>query len=368
VWARCVEPVAGKLDGKEYAEVRHYPTLVIDVAPADTSPAPSAAAKSDIPRVTALPRIDATMFPKLPEATSSFGGVALDGYLYVYGGHIAPTHHYDKLAVSGRFNRLKLDGGTAWEPLAGGPALQGMNLAAHGGKIYRVGGMRPLNDPGEPEDTHLVADVARFDPAHGTWEALPPLPEPRSSHDIVFVGDKLYVLGGWNTKGAGGGKAWSSHATVLDLSSANPTWSRLAQPFARRALIAAVHQGKIYVIGGFDENDDPSLKVSVFDPVTEVWSNGPDLPGKARNGFAPAACVLGGRLYASVMDGSLLRLDDKASRWELVARTTPRIVHRLIPHGDTILVVGGANHGGNFDLIEAVKPGTIAPAAESSAR
>ena len=91
--------------------------------------------------------------------------------------------------------------------------------------------------------------------------------------------------------------------------------------------------------------------------------------GPARNGFAPAACVLDGRLYASVMDGSLLRLDEKANRWELVAKTTPRIVHRLVPHGDEILIVGGANHGGNFDLIEAVKPNApAAAAAESSAR
>jgi hypothetical protein len=374
VWARCVEPIAGTLDGKEFVETRHYPTLVVDLGSTDATPAQAAASKlpggevANAKTDVALASVDAKKYPKLPEATSSFGGVEVDGYLYVYGGHTAATHHYDTSAVSGKFNRLKLDGGTMWEPLESGPGLQGMNIAAHDGKIYRVGGMQPVNKPGDPEDIRSVADVARFDPAQGAWASLPPLPEPRSSHDIVFVGDKLYVLGGWNLKGAEGGKAWPSSALVLDLSSASPTWTSLRQPFARRALIAAVHQGKIYVIGGFDENDDPSLKVSVFDPVTEVWSDGPDLPGKARNGFAPAACVLNGRLYASVMDGSLLRLDEKANRWELVAKTTPRIVHRLVPHGDSILVIGGANHGGNFDLIEAVKPGAAAPVAESSAR
>jgi hypothetical protein len=362
VWARCVEPIAGELDGKKYVETRHYPTLVVDVGPDQTrAESPSA------PRAR-LANVDGKKYPKLPEATSSFGGVALDGYLYVYGGHVAPTHHYDTSAVSGKFNRLRLDGGSAWEKLEGGTALQGMNLAAHAGKVYRVGGMQPLNAPGEPEDTRSVAEVARFDPASGKWESLPPLPEPRSSHDVVFVGDRLYVLGGWNLKGAKGGKAWPSSALVLDLSSANPTWTSLKQPFARRALIAAVYRDKIYVIGGFDEHDDPSLKVSVLDPVTQVWSDGPDLPGKARNGFAPAACVLNGGLYASVMDGSLVRLDEKAGRWELVAKTTPRIVHRLVPHDDEILVVGGADRGANFDLIEAVKPDAAAPVAESSAR
>ena len=34
-----------------------------------------------------------------------------------------------------------------------------MNLAAHGGKVYRVGGMQPRNEPGEPADNLSLADV-----------------------------------------------------------------------------------------------------------------------------------------------------------------------------------------------------------------
>jgi hypothetical protein len=52
------------------------------------------------------------------------------------------------------------------------------------------------------------------------------------------------------------------------------------------------------------------------------------------------------------------------SRWDLVARATLRKVYRLIPHADENLIVGRANRGGNFDLIEAVKPGPPAPIAE----
>ena len=103
---------------------------------------------------------------------SSFGAAASDGWLYVYGGHVVPTHSYSTEAVSGKFNRLRLADGKTWERLPDGPPLQGLNLAAHGGKIYRVGGMQPLNKPGEPQDIRSVADVARFDPATGKWEAL----------------------------------------------------------------------------------------------------------------------------------------------------------------------------------------------------
>ena len=109
-------------------------TLVVDVGSSADGPAAQAAASKVAGAVAEVAKADAQLagvdgkkYPKLPEATSSFGGVGLDGYLYVYGGHIAPTHHYDKLAVSGKFNRLKLDGGTPWQTLESGPALQGMN-------------------------------------------------------------------------------------------------------------------------------------------------------------------------------------------------------------------------------------------------
>src|SRR5688500_2695034 len=96
----------------------------------------------------------APALPAMPKAVSSFGAVECDGYLYVYGGHAGKTHSYDTKSVLGTFHRLKLDGGTKWEELPGGPIAQGMNLAAHKGKVYRVGGMQPKNAPGEAADNH----------------------------------------------------------------------------------------------------------------------------------------------------------------------------------------------------------------------
>ncbi|HEX8914792.1 MAG TPA: kelch repeat-containing protein, partial [Humisphaera sp.] len=296
----------------------------------------------------------ASSVPKLPEATSSFGAVACDGYLYVYGGHVARTHIYHTAAVSGRFARIKLDGGTAWEELPAGPALQGMNLAAHGGKVYRVGGMRPRNAAGERADVVSVADCARFDPATRTWEPLPPLPQPRSSHDVVVAGDTLLVVGGWNMKGRISASEWLGGAVALDLSAEQPAWRPVAQPFERRALTAAVRRGKVYVIGGFTADDEPVRRVDVYDPKAGTWSTAPELPGKAANGFSPAACAVGDDLYASVADGTLYRLDDAAGRWAPVASGAQRIVHRLVPDAGRILILGGASKGENLDLIEQV--------------
>jgi hypothetical protein len=72
-----------------------------------------------------------------------------------------------------------------------------------------------------------------------------------------------------------------------------------------------------------------------------------------------------------VADGTLCRLNERDNRWDRVAATTPRIVHRLAPLGeDQILVIGGAVNGDNLDLIEAVtvpSPAAAAAAAEAVA-
>lgn len=339
-WARFFEDKPGERKGEAFKQIRHYATLVIDVPAASAAASSAAAVSKD--------------FPQLPEAISSFGAVACEGYLYVYGGHTAPTHTYSTQAVSGRFWRINLAAPKSWEELPSGPRLQGMNLATHGGKIYRVGGMDPRNAPGAKADNYSVTTAARYDPAAGKWEELAALPSPRSSHDLAVLGNQLYVLGGWDMRGRAGGNHWLDHMNVLNLADAGATWQAAPQAFERRALIAAVHQGKIYVLGGFTEESDPMLRVDIFDPASKTWSQGPDLPGKDENGFAPAACELNGRLYVSVGDGGLYRLAGEA--WEKVATTTPRIVHRLVPSGSSILVIGGAAKGDNLNLIEQVTP------------
>ncbi len=312
-------------------EVRNYATVVFDVP--------------------------AARFATLPQATSSFGAVVSDGWLYVYGGHISPTHAYSTESVSGQFARLKLsDNGAAWEQLPGGPALQGMNLAAYKGKIYRIGGMAPRNKPGEKEAIYSVADCARFDPAAMQWESLPPLPEPRSSHDVVVVGDKLIVVGGWTLKGPERSD-WLDTVVVLDLAASKLEWKSAKQPFQRRALIAAAHSGKMYVMGGIDEHGKISHEVSVYDPKSGLWTEGPKLPGGEIDGFGPAACEHDGSLYVSIASGALYRLDESKQEWEKSGSATPRVAHRIASNGKTILVIGGAAKGQNSDLIEAVSVG-----------
>ena len=295
--------------------------------------------------------------PPLPVGASSLGAAVADGALYVYGGHCGKTHVYDTASVLGTFHRLKLDGKAGWEALPAGPRLQGVTLTTYAGKVVRVGGMTPFNAPGEPTDIRSTAECAAFDPAAGTWAKLPPLPAPRSSHDTVLVGDTLLVVGGWNSRGAGG-HDWHDTAVALDLKSAAPEWKPVPQPFKRRALAAAAVGGKVYVIGGLGVDAGAVRTVDVYDPATRTWAAGPDLPGTSdRVGFSPAAGTVAGRLLVNTSAGPLYRLTADAAGWEVVGTAArKRMVARLLSVDGQAVLVGGAGGGENVSLIERITP------------
>lgn len=297
-------------------------------------------------------------YPATPAAVSSLGAIAADGYLYIYGGHAGKTHTYNNKTTLGTFHRLKLAGGTRWEELASGPILQGTNLAAHGGKIYRVGGMSPRNAPGEPADSVSVPDAARFDPKIGKWEDLPPLPSGRSSHDVVVVGDKLVVVGGWKMGGKDGKSTWHDTALSLDLTAPDAKWVEIPQPFKRRALTAAVLGSKVYVLGGLTENGaDP--RVDILDVPTGKWSSGPAIPvGDSKMpAFSPAATTVGERIVIQTSAGGVFRLTADGKEWEKVGTAQkPRMVARLVPlSAAEVVLVGGAAKGGNVEEVEVIK-------------
>jgi hypothetical protein len=327
-WARYFEDGRGERDGKAYEQVRHYATLVFD-----------AHAKPEA-------------LKPLMEGTSSFGAAADSRWLYVYGGHVSPTHTYSTASVSGKFGRWNLESQT-WEELPSGSGLQGLNLALHNGAVYRVGGMAPRNKPGDKQDTHSVTDVVRFDPQKKNWSPVAPLPEARSSHDVAVIDGKLIVTGGWNMRGEQPTE-WAKSTLTLDLNDPRAQWKSLPQPFERRALITAVHGEKMYVIGGIMPSGSVSSDVDIFDPRTSVWKKGPALPGPSMNGFAPAAADHNGRLYVSAGDGGLYRLNEAGTAWQDAGVTTPRLAHRMVSTSQGLLILGGAIKGRNLDLVELV--------------
>ena len=296
--------------------------------------------------------------PPLPENVTSFGAAMVDGDLYVYGGHKGAAHAYAKDAQASQLRRLDLENPKAWESLGEGLGLQGLALIAHQGKLYRIGGFTAKNEAGDDHDLWSQADVSRYDVASKRFADISPMPEPRSSFDAALLGDKIYVVGGWNMQGDGE-TTWSKTAIALDLAAKTPTWTALpAPPFQRRALSVAAHQGKVYAIGGMPQRGGPTTRVDVFDPATDKWSQGPSIQGEGMEGFGSSSFAAGGRLYVSTVAGNLQQLSKDGKSWKTIKKLErARFFHRMLRLGaERLLSVGGSDmKSGKFDEIDIIQ-------------
>ncbi|MEM9185791.1 MAG: hypothetical protein AAGB00_04770 [Planctomycetota bacterium] len=331
---------SGEIDGKPYKSAMHVLTVTLNGKPAPP---------------------EGAMLAPLPEAIASFGAAAVDGYLYVYSGHIGTAHAHSKDNLSKHFRRLKinaaLDGSAEWEELPIAQPLQGLAMVPHGGKLYRVGGLDARNASGDEEQLHSVDAFASFDPATKTWTALPSLPAGRSSHNATVIGDTLYVVGGWRLSGDSNGE-WQAGALSFDLSDPTAEWRVLPEPpFRRRALAAGHAGGKLVVMSGMTDDAEISKAVFFYDSATRVWSEGPEFPGNAFYGFGLAAWNVGGVLYAGGMEGVVYRLSETEDAWVAAGElATPRFFHQFAPdgRGGLLAIAGASPEEGHVSSVERV--------------
>ena len=341
--AKHVETVAGKYDDKDYKSVRHYSTLTLPYIPVQMTPI-------------------AHQLPALPKGTTSFGGAIAGDMLYVYGGNYGSAHEYANEDQSGDLWKLDLQKPGSWEKVSSSRKLQGLAMVEHRGQLIRVGGFTASNKTGEKEDLRSQAEVARFK-ADGSWEPLPSLPAPRSSHDAAVVGDTIYVVGGWNMQGGGKNATWHETTLALRLTDEKPSWKEVAvAPFKRRALALAAWQGKLYCVGGMQENGGPTTAVAIFDPATDKWSEGVSLHGGVMEGFGASAFACQDALYVTTISGSIQRLSSRSEGWEYVGQLThARFFHRLLPwRNEKLVIVGGSDMvSGKVEALEILSVGGV---------
>jgi outer membrane protein assembly factor BamB len=297
--------------------------------------------------------------PPIPQPATSFGAAIADRWLYIYGGNTGKAHEFNRECVKGDFFRLQLPAGESWEKLPGGLALLSSSLVSYEGKVIRLGGMNARNEKGAKNDLHSTNEVMRFDPAAQKWDTLPPLPEPRSSHDATILDHVLYLGGGWTLSGDDGEgvhSKWQDTLLTIDLRALDKGWKTQPQPFQRRAIAAVAQGGRIWFIGGMDSHDEPSRAVDWFEPATGKWGKGPELPDGTMAGFGIAAVEQGGQLYVSPLSGKVSKLSTDGTKWEETTQLKPaRFFHRLLPLADgRLIAVGGSNRKGHVTELELV--------------
>lgn len=286
----------------------------------------------------------------MPRAVTSFGAASLGGYVYTLGGWYGTPHDYHREAQSSSFARLNpLDG--SWQELPSPGPLQSVALVAHEDALYRVGGMRARNAPGDEQDLVSSPAFARFDALSETWRDLAPLPAPRSSHMAAVRGDQLWVVGGWNIGLADEDERWHTEALAFDLSDPTASWRPVPAPFRRRALGVATVADVVVAIGGIDPDGELSSRMDVLRTTDATWSRGPDYP---ETGFGLSAVGHEGRIWASAGDGAVHSWAPGEDAWRLeTSWVFPRFFHQLVgARPGEVWALGGVARGGRIRHVE----------------
>jgi len=212
----------------------------------------------------------------LPGALNHINAAVVGGKIYVLGGLAVAEAPYAWRATSDSW--IYDPEQDAWETIPGPTAAAMRGSAAVGvyrGKIFLAGGMRDLEtlpDGLQSSDSSVLA----FDTKTRKWLELPAaarnMPAARDHASCAVVGHKMYVVGGRdhgqvNVRGT---------VFVLDLENLEAGWttSSASMPTPRGGLAAGLIGTKIYTFGGEGNTAVESgvfNNTEVYDTATDSW-------------------------------------------------------------------------------------------------
>lgn len=197
------------------------------------------------------------------------GSAVLDGELYVFGGYKMPTRACKRVDVFDPTDNR-------WRKLADLPsAITHMNMVLDGRGVWFAGGFK------DGYKGYAISEVWHYDIDRNTYKAGPPLPEARASGGLALVGRRLHFIGGLTKdRDTCSAKHW-----VLDLKAlvkGDARWEEARpMPKGRCHFGTATLAGRIYLIGGMYHHDSRQVDrplVDIYDPKTDAWSRGENLP------------------------------------------------------------------------------------------
>ncbi len=270
---------------------------------------------------------------------------------------ISAAVHFDDLVVIDPDASIT----PTWQSLAAaGLERHEVSYVAVNGKLHLLGGRNTL--------LHEV-----YDPATDTWTTAASLPTELHHAQAVATGGKIYVIGAL----AG---PYPDHqvSTVYIYDPLANTWSQGASFLSGRARGssgAAVYQGSIYVAGGLQDTlsgtgheGAPVALFDVYHPASNAWQSLPDMP-RARNHFHAAVhdgklYAIGGRVQGNDFYATIPEIDvyDFGSgTWSTlnVGLPTQRAGAMTVLVGGEVLVLGGEGHGQAYATVEAFDPATL---------
>lgn len=127
------------------------------------------------------------------------------------------------------------------------------------------------------------------------WTFVQPMSERRLSAAAVSLNDQIFIFGGCD------GQNVLSSCEVYDTK--RDRWQQIPpMKVSRMKHSAAVHAGRVYIIGGVSEREGPGLKsVECYIPEENRWTRVPDMPS-GRFDHQCHVCDVRYKFVAHVMD------------------------------------------------------------------
>jgi N-acetylneuraminic acid mutarotase len=248
----------------------------------------------------------------LPTGRADPGVAVYQDKIYVIGGENASYSirgpdfaDYEISGVTG-INEVYDPATNMWETKAPMPTPRNyLQANVVEGKIYLIGGLTQ-QEQAFPLTEHSSNLNEVYDPVTDSWATAASIPTAVWGYSSAVIDDKIYVISGWSGNSS---SRWGQSASLIDLvqifDPKTNSWT-VGKPLPTPVVLAAagattgvMAPKRIYVIGGCPtvntQGQGGINATQVYDPKTDTWSRGADVPTK-RRGLAVA--VVNDVLYA----------------------------------------------------------------------
>ncbi|AST09568.1 BTB kelch domain protein [NY_014 poxvirus] len=189
---------------------------------------------------------------------SNFSVAVLDDIMYLIGGKKSGSATSDVIGYD-------IDGNYWINDI---PSLNtpryNTGVTTHKGYIYCMGG--------KINERTIISDVDRWKPSNRCWKRVTNTPVAKFSMGVVSLNDSIYTIGGM-TKNRGMRREFIHLDTVESLSTLG--WAKHSSlPEKLSSVAITVHNGKIYVAGGFTYNNisHESDSFYSYNPISDEWT------------------------------------------------------------------------------------------------
>ena len=190
--------------------------------------------------------------------------------------------------------------------------------------------------------------------AQGVWHAAKPAPTMRTEVAAATLNGKIYVVGGFEQPAFGNIINLGITPSLQEYDPATDQWtSKAPMPVGLHHVGIGVADGKLFVIGGYRQSGlsvwHPVATVYVYNPATDIWAERAQMPTPRG---ALSVAQYDGKLYAiggydrKANSAAVEVFDPERNAWTVRAPLpTPRDHLAAATVSNTIYAIGGRLHG-----------------------